>query len=182
MYKGKIVKIDGILWLITANNWNYVEPLCPKHRIKMYGSGEGMYSNLLLKCMDCEKLYPIPRHIREEKQYVIDKINSIELRSLQVLNLDDEAVPIAKTKTSSKDNKYFITANIMESRVGKRLVIYVGEKGRKDKTQIFVEPEIKRLAFDQADKHPSEIFIKLEATFEDGSRSFIVSGDRPKNS
>jgi hypothetical protein len=54
--------------------------------------------------------------------------------------------------------------------VGQRLVVYAGEKGRKEKTQVFVEPDIKRLAFDQNDIHPSEVFVKLEATFRDGTQ------------
>jgi hypothetical protein len=57
----------------------------------------------------------------------------------------------------------------MKSKVGERLVIYAGERGKTNKTQIFVEPRIKRLAFDQKDAHPSDVFLKVEATFEDGS-------------
>jgi hypothetical protein len=36
-------------------------------------------------------------------------------------------------------------------------------------TQIFVEPEIRRLAFDQKDLHPNDVFTKVEATFIDGT-------------
>lgn len=47
----------------------------------------------------------------------------------------------------------------------------VKKKGVKEKTQIFVEPKIKRLAFDQKDLHPTDIFTKLEATFSDGTKA-----------
>ncbi len=45
------------------------------------------------------------------------------------------------------------------------------KKGEKKKTQIFVEPDIKRLAFDQKDLHPTDVFTKLEATFSDGTKA-----------
>jgi hypothetical protein len=101
------------------------------------------------------------------------KLESRELKNLKVLNLDDEAIPLAEAKSKSKDGKYFVTASLVESKVGKRLVVYVGERGQKDKTQIFVEPEIKRVAFDQNNLHPTDIFLKLEGTFVDGSSTVI---------
>jgi hypothetical protein len=76
---------------------------------------------------------------------------------MKVLNLDDEAMPVAKEKVTSKDGKYFITAQLMESKRGLQAVIYAGEKGSAKKTQIFIEPEVKRLAFDQKDLNPSEV-------------------------
>ena len=92
---------------------------------------------------------------------------------MKFINLDDEAIPIAESKVSSKDNKYFVTAILTESKVGQRLVIYAGEKGKNEKTQIFIEPEIKRLAFDQNDTHPSDVFVVVEGTFKDGTKMSI---------
>lgn len=91
---------------------------------------------------------------------------------MKTLNLDDEAVPLAKDRIDpSEESPYWIEARLVESKTGRRLVIYAGEKGRKGKTQIFVEPEIQRLSFDHADRHPSEIFLKVEATFDSGYKS-----------
>jgi hypothetical protein len=126
-----------------------------------------------LSCDECEVLYSIPRSIEDEKRYVSRKLESRDLQNVQVLNIDDEAIPLAKAKAESKDNKYYVKAIFTESKVGHRLIVYAGEKGKPEKTQIFVEPEIKRLAFDQKDINPSEVFIKLEATFEDGSTHSI---------
>jgi hypothetical protein len=92
---------------------------------------------------------------------------------MKFINLDDEAIPLAEYKINSKTEKYFITALLTDSKVGHRLVVYAGEKGKKEKTQIFVEPEIKRLAFDQNNLHPKEIFVALEAIFDDGSSASI---------
>jgi len=72
-----------------------------------------------------------------------------------------------------KNNKCFVTVVLMEFKIGKRLIVYAGEKGKKQKTQIFVDTEIKRVAFDQKDLHPSDIFSKLEATFSDNTRNIF---------
>ena len=61
----------------------------------------------------------------------------------------------------------------MESKRGLQLVVYAGEKGKTKKAQIIIEPEIKRLAFDQQDLNPNDVFIELKATFEDGSSHTI---------
>lgn len=95
---------------------------------------------------------------------------------MKVLNLDDEAIPLADDKVKTKDGKFFVVANLNESKTGKRLVVYAGEKGKQNKTQIFVEPEIKRLSFDQNDLHPTDVFTKLEATFSDGTKVSIRRG------
>jgi len=89
---------------------------------------------------------------------------------MHFINIDNEATPIAESKVSSKDNRFFVVSRLMESKTGLRLVVYAGEKGKKEKTQIFVEPEIKRLSFDQKDQHPTDVFTKLEAIFSDGTK------------
>jgi len=133
------------------------------------------YSAHTLKCEDCKTLYEIPRNHSEETRYVLDRIDAKVFKGMKVLNLDDEQVPIAKDKV--KDSKHFVKAELMAStKVGKRLVIYagkLGKKGKKNRTQIFVEPETKRLSFDQTDLHPTEVFTELEATFKDGSKHII---------
>jgi hypothetical protein len=131
-----------------------------------------------LHCDECKKTYPIPRNFEDEQTYVYRKLQSRHLKDIKVLNLDDEAIPIAEDKASTKDEKFFVKAIITESKVGKRLVIYAGERKKKEKTQIFVEPEIKRLAFDQKDMHPSDVFLMVEATFEDGTTSTIKKKSR----
>ena len=167
-------KVDGVLW----RGKTHPEPYCPKHRLQMdadtidYSNFNAVYDRL--KCMECPSHYIIPRDINEERKYISRKLESKELKHLKILNLDDEAIPIAEDKVSSEDGKYFVKAILTDSRIGQRLVVYAGEKGKKEKSQIFIEPSIKRLAFDQKDIHPSEVFVKLEATFEDGTMSSIT--------
>lgn len=163
---------DGVKWYITDNNFNCVTPLCPKHHLELYMRINNPDA-CILKCEECNDFYKFSREFNNQKQYILDKLNSKAFKNVKFINLDDEAIPIAESKIASKDNKYFITSLLTQSKVGLRLVVYVGEKGRTDKTQIFVEPSIRRLAFDQTDIHPSDIFLKLEGTFNDGTSASI---------
>jgi hypothetical protein len=167
-----LVRIDGIVWHVSGRTIAEMEALCPTHRLRLqvYPSGFNEYSSHRLQCAECDSFYTLPRLIIEERKYILNKLDSKLFKQMKVLNLDDEAVPIAESKASSKDGNFFVTAILTESKVGQRLVVYAGEKGRKEKTQVFVEPDIKRLAFDQNDIHPSEVFVKLEATFRDGTQ------------
>ncbi len=122
----------------------------------------------LLKCEECDQFYDIPRDIDDEKKYVLRKLRSKELRGAMIINVDGESIPVASDQVRSEDQRCFVKAILTKSKVGNRLVVYAGEKGKKNKTQIFVEPEIKRISFDHNDIHPTEIFTKVEATFKDG--------------
>ncbi len=174
------VTIDGIKWYIYGTTVRYAQPLCPKHHIRMYEqrsfSSQQLSDVRKLRCGDCAEAYEIPRAYASQKRYVIDKLDSKNFKKMKFINLDDETLIISEDKTKINDDKYFVKAILTESKVGKRLVVYAGEKGKKskkDRTQIFVEPDIKRLAFDQTDMHPSDVFVKLEATFDDGTKHAI---------
>ena len=165
----ELYRIDGILW----DNSISPKPFCPVHKMEMDAwtfDDEIPATYDHVKCAECTEAYPIPRDFDDEQIYVRRKIKSRALKDIRVLNIDDEAVPIAEFKASSKKNKkFFVTGVLTESKVGQRLIIYAGERGKNRKTQIFVEPEIKRIAFDQRDLHPTDVFTEIQATFADGS-------------
>jgi len=173
------IKIDNILWWVytTAQNNRIPQPLCPIHHLRLEPIRQPYQDyadeSNLLKCEDCESPYKIPRNFAKEKIYVIDKVDAKIFKGMKLINLDDESIPLAEKKVSSEDNKYFVNALLTKSKVGLRVVIYAGEKGKKEKTQIFVEPEIKRLSFDQKDLHPSDVFTKVEAIFKDKTKTSI---------
>ncbi len=170
-------RIDGVLWWVWQDTTNvrHVQPICPIHKLRMYPALHSYmkypFQATRLKCEECADFHDLPRNYSKEEQYVVDKVDSKAFKGMKVFNIDDEAVPLAEEKLKSLDSKYFITALLTNSKTGLRLVVYAGEKGSKAKTQIFVEPEIKRLAFDQKDLHPTEVFTKLEATFSDGTKA-----------
>jgi hypothetical protein len=167
------VKIDGILWIVSSEVT--IQPLCPKHHLRMYPVvteyNHYEYNSQELRCAECKDIYNIPRRFSEEKDYVLDKIDSKEFKGLKFINIDNEAIPLASDSQENRD--YFVKSLLTKSKVGLRLVIYAGRKGAKNKTQIFIEPEIMRLAFDQNDLHPTDIFTKLVAQFVDGTSSNI---------
>lgn len=165
--------LDKIKWVTSEVAIGAVTPICPKHHLELYLVDGGEYTSSKLICAECEVPYNLPRPFAYEKQYVLDKIASKSFKEMKFINLDDEAIPIAESKVSSEDNKYFVTSILTQSKVGLRLVVYAGEKGKSEKTQVFVEPEIKRLAFDQGDLHPTDVFVKLEATFNDGTSNSL---------
>lgn len=160
-----LIRVDGILWNIKNGlRGRSVTPICPTHSMRMSASEFSIY----IKCEECGKSIKMPRDFGDERRYVLDRIDAKIYKSMKIINLDDEAVPLAEGKYS-EDDKYFVTAIITKSKIGKRLVVYAGEKGRREKTQIFVEPEIKRLSFDQNNLHPTDVFTKVEATFSDNT-------------
>jgi hypothetical protein len=172
--------IDKIKWIIGQHPKRAV-PLCPRDFVRLTAVGSFILPiDRCLKCEECGKVYSLPRDWDKEQEYVLNKIDSKFYKSMKFINLDDEALPIAEDRIFSKDNKYFVKSLLTESKTGIRLVVYAGEKGRKEKTQIFVEPGIKRLAFDQNDIHPTDIFTKLEATFADGTKNSQEKGTRSK--
>lgn len=163
--------IDGVRWVIGQHP-RIAIPLCPKDFIKLDPFPDrSPYTDNSLKCEGCGKVYFLPRTVDDEERYLLNKLDSRVFKAMSFVNLDDEAIPIAEDKKSSKNNKFFVVSRLMESKAGLRLIVYAGEKGKKEKTQIFVEPDIKRLAFDQKDLHPTDVFTKLEATFSDGTKA-----------
>lgn len=161
--------VDGIRWVIGQHPPKAV-PLCPKDYIELNPIDEFFPGNKL-KCEECGIIYTIPRDFDKEEKYILNKIKSKTYKQMNFISFDDESIPIAEDKKLSSDGRFFVISRIMESKVGLRLVVYAGEKGKKEKTQIFIEPEIKRLSFDQKDLHPTDIFTKLEATFSDGTKA-----------
>jgi hypothetical protein len=181
----EIVRIDGLKWWVTqsASGGRVPVPLCPEHDLRLTPILERIYSSyhrkyvndssnnsISLECAEGPHTLKMPRKYEAEKKYVIDRIDAKVFKGMKTINLDDEAVPIAKEKVKSEDGKFFVTTQLMESKRGLQVVIYAGEKGKTQKTQIFVEPEVKRLAFDHKDLHPTDVFLKVEATFGDGTK------------
>ena len=164
--------LDGVHWHISPSR--NIQPLCPIHnlRLKVYSNN---LSYAYLSCAECVEKYYLPREYNAQCEYILDKIDSKIFKNMKTINLDDEAIPLAETKLLSKDEKYFVTGLLTKSKVGLRLIVYAGEKGSSEKSQIFVEPEIKRLAFDQKNLHPMDIFAKVEATFKDGTKHILSS-------
>lgn len=164
-----------------------MDPICPEHHIRLtpvittytLRNGIGGYTthnhsenkSEKLRCEEDGKLFKLPRTYGDEKAYVINKKDAQVFAKMPTISLDDEIIPVAKEEL--KDTDYWVLAKVTESKSGTRLIIWAGSKKDKNKTQLFIEPELKRMSFDQNDDHPTEVFTKVEATFVNGIKTQI---------
>lgn len=167
------VRSEGLLWIKEQGNW---KPVCPKHYLRL-SMVNNQYDSSTYECGEDKERFCVKREHTQQKKYIQNKLDAKDIQRMKFLNIDGESIVLVDDKVNSSDSKYFVKALLTESKVGLRLVVYAGEKG-KEKSQIFVEPEIRRLAFDQNDTHPSEVFLKLEATFDDGSIASMKKGNK----
>ncbi len=168
----ELFRIDGVLWSINKVS-KVAIAYCPADRVALRCDFPSMtYS---VKCDECSRLYEFERTFQDERIFVVNKVIARDLAGYEVIDFDGAAIPLAEG--TAKDEKHFVVVKLMNTKVGKRLVVYVGEQGENQKVQIFIEPDIKRLAFDQKDQHPSAVFLALEATFSDGTKHKISKSD-----
>ncbi len=186
MSNADIVRVDGIKWWIatTTTGGRTAVPLCPQHNIRLdpqpgtYFSRSAGYlkkANSTAKTLLCEEgqhKFEINREYEKEQAFVLNKVDAKAFEKMSVLNLDDEAVPVASQEL--KDTNYWVKAKVTTSKAGTRLLVWAGDKTAKNKTQLFIEPSLKRLSFDQNDDHPMEVFAKIEATFAENVTTSIA--------
>jgi hypothetical protein len=176
-----LVKIDEVKWHITQTSSGRVPvPLCPKHNLRLQPTSYGIvslsaYNSKELKCEDCPELHKIPRGLEDEKRYVLNKIDSRTFRQMKMINFDEQFVPIAVERGEPEDSPYWVEVKLFKSETGPKFVIYAGQKGLEGKSQVFVDPETRRMGFDQSDRHPGDVFVSIEATFKDGTKTKISS-------
>lgn len=186
-----IVRIDGIKWWITkdTNGGRLPIALCPQHDLRLTPRPETHYNSTYrkympnasstarkMKCEEGPHYLEIPREYSDEKSYIIDRVDALVFKKMSVINLDDESIPVAIEDLKDKNSPYWVRAKVTESKSGIRLIIWAGDRSKKNKAQLFVEPGLKRLGFDHSDDHPTEIFTKVTATFVDDNNSTISKG------
>jgi len=159
--------LNDVLWVKESGRW---QAICPKHHLRLNLEINNL-NNCCLSCGEGEH-YFFSREFNSQLRYVQDKVDAKKFQKYKYINIDGEYTPIAEAEVKSKDRNFFVHAVLTDSKVGLRMVVYAGEKG-KEKTQIFVEPDIKRLSFDQSNTHPKDVFLKLEGVFDDGSKATI---------
>jgi len=181
MADDRLIVADGIKWWDVPNaRIRTVEPICLQHNLRLspvivytsrYVGAAGRQlvpehtdKSIELLCDegDGHKI-KLPRPYGREKSYVTNKIDAQNFAKMKTINLDDSMVPVAAEEL--RDTDYWVKAKITESKSGTRLLLWAGSKKAKNKAQLFVEPELKRMSFDQNDDHPTEVFARVEATF-----------------
>ncbi len=88
---------------------------------------------------------------------------------IDTISLD---LPPTKLKTKDKDDNYFVTTELTQSKDGRRIaVIYIGEiskkQGKKDRIQLFADIDQQQLRFDSTDQSLGVLLAKIECEFKD---------------
>lgn len=157
-----------------------VDFYCPKHRIKLTDIGRGRRApdGYKLVCPVCQK----------EDDYICTvsssshSLESLEKRALalhdkdlyanaKLIRLDDYYVPEIKKFDALPDGTdYSIKADVKTDKDGDTIIVlYVGYKGEREKSQIFIKPEKLQLSSDHKDLDPAKILAKVELTLRDRS-------------
>lgn len=186
---------DKLLILKNIPDVKWIEdtyvPICREHNFELDAGDlepngawtEGGWSGLesycsQLRCLEGPHIIELPALLEEVRTYIRKKLKSKQYSEAKLVDIDGLLVPVSKKdKVVTSDDEYFIRSQVKNSKRGDQLVVYAGRKGQKDKTQIFIDPEHKKMSFDQNDLNPSDVFVKLEATFRDGSKHIIQSGE-----
>lgn len=129
-----------------------------------------------LRCVEGPHYIDLPSRISEIRDYIRKKLDSTLYTEAKLVDLDGLLVPVSKKeKVDVGNSEYFVTSQVRSGKRGDQVVIYAGKKGSKSKVQVFVDPEHKRMSFDQNDLNPADVFAKLEATFRGGTKHTIQS-------
>lgn len=182
MASNNYIAVDKIKWWIVEgkDGVRYAQPLCPTHHLRLTPKPGLTYSSISKKYvpalnstameLSCAEGHDIkiPRQFSVEQKYVIDRLDALTFEKATFIYLDDKAIPVSTDELKDKESPVWVKAKVTESKAGLRLIVWAGDRSKKTKTQLFVEPELKRMSFDQNDDHPMEVFAKVDALFADG--------------
>jgi|GEM_PF-1622829 len=176
MNDSPIYRIDGINWSTHYKSVPFEDPvfICTPYCTKdSFELDLHELNGSELSCPKCTKKFTIPRTYKNERNFVEKTVKAEKVRKRKVLNLDEQLIPIAEIKIKD-DSDFFVTGRFMELGARKQLVVYVGEKGKKQKAELIADLTNRKLSFDHNDMDPREIFAVIEMTFDDGSKSKIT--------
>jgi hypothetical protein len=166
----------GAMWdaEILQRNFNEALPICVNCRMLLKPTGkyerDGGWLNCPFVCPKCKKEYFFKGYEEkniEELQFNVYQLFQASLRqNYDVVTLD---TPPAKVKANDEDEYYAIWANMTQQK-GKRLgLVYMAEKGNKDKVQMFIDLDNQQVRHDPANKHPKELLAKVTVEFNEGT-------------
>lgn len=180
---------DKLLFRIKRkdNNWGSLDEtiedravtfVCPKHRVDLVEEKflfKGTHG-FRLSCPLCEqdddykpvRFDGIDYPILEKKALAL--LDKSDLENAKLIRLNDVYTKeITKFNADpQKDSCYSIKADVKTDINGDTIVIlYIGYKGEKDKTQLFIKPEKLQLSHDFKDLDPAKILAKIELTLKD---------------
>lgn len=167
----KLYLWEGLHWDIdydiNGNPYSQI-PLCPKQKCncklkkskETYSIGEYKYC-----CSRCDFKVTLNKSIEDKASDLLDIIESQKYRDAEIINIDGELIRIQREEV--KDSDYWIDVKLSKNRKDEvQLMVLAGHKKNKTKAQIFLDPKAEKMAFDQNNHHPSDVFTKVSATFK----------------
>jgi hypothetical protein len=179
--KIKIYRWAGLHWdvAIDINGESWAFALCPRQKChcklnkskKEFVMGEYKYY-----CVKCDFKITLKKSIEDKATDFIKVLDSFEYEDAEIINIDGELIRVQREEKKDKD--YWIDVKMSKNKKGElQLMVLAGSKKSKDKAHLFLEPKSERLAFDQNNDHPSQIFTKVVGIFKN-SKSKICSKDK----
>lgn len=178
---------DKLLFRIKRNgDWSMDETkedrsvtfVCPKHRTdlveeKFLFRGTHGFRLSCPLCEQSEEYEPIRFDgidfaILEKKALAL--LDKNDLANAKLIRLNDVYTKeITKFNANpDEESDYSIKADIKTDINGDTIVIlYIGYKGEKEKTQFFIKPEKLQLSHDYKDLDPAKVLAKIELTLKD---------------
>lgn len=179
----KLYFVDSVMWQVDKYS-DFAIPICPKDKIELsyVGANDFMSDEYTdrLKCEDCDKVFVFKRNVYNEKKYVVEKVRALDRKDYEIIDVDGIKTPVTKKERLDLNDGYFCTAQVRDSKRGSQVVIYAGKKGLKEKSQILITPEERRLSFDQNDLNPADVFTRVIAEFYDGTKYAIEKDNDDK--
>ena len=153
-----------------------VKFVCPKHKCPLTENRFQYVGRFrtALECPLCErdsdyKAFVIDYEVEILKDKALALLDQRELAKAKLVRLDDFYVPEIKTKETvkEKESDYFITTEVKTDIDDDTIiVVYIGKKGDKKKTQFFIKPEKLQLSHDYKDLDPACVLSKIELTLK----------------
>lgn len=179
--KKKVHRWAGVHWYIDRD-WNgnpEWKALCPKNKChckikkskEPYLIGEYKYT-----CIKCDFKITLSKSLEDCAVDILDIIETQGYKDADVINLEGDLIRIGKEEV--KDDDYWIDAKLSKNNRGEvQLMVMAGHKKIDDKVQLFIDPKNERLAFDQNNRHPREVFSKVTAVFKNSISEILLKDE-----
>lgn len=149
--------------------------ICPKHKHchmvdKSFLNGP---TKLRLECPLCEREPGYESFSTRDSLDILQKkalalLDQRKLKNAKLVRLDDFYVPELKKEVDLGKSDYYLETEVKTDIDGDTIVVlYLGYKGKKAKTQFFIKPEKLQLSHDYKDVDPSKILAKIELQLKD---------------
>jgi hypothetical protein len=131
------------------------------------------------ECIKCNFKIILNKSIENMENDFLKVIEAEKYKDAEIINIGDELVRVQRG--GNKDEDYWVDVKIAKNKKDElQLMVLAGSRKKEDKVQLFLEPTKERLAFDQNNDHPRQIFTKVIGIFKN-SKSEISSKKKPKD-